>query len=294
MQLRLLFKLVVLRDNSRRGNSNNQRFGLRDSSFFSNKHNEKTDMKEINTGKHKLEIYDSIEDMPVARHHKFNKMLLIDSGIGSDLKDINTKIERVMRFMKDKDKQEFAVTELQNLRQCINFIQSELSPKHLAFCALVKSIDGVEYTDISDDGLQTLQKELKKIEITENDLTSQLGEVKKKTEEQLTAYFPDVIEDAEIKEYYDRQKERTLLRLKEIIEGKEQKEKIEELTNLLVTFIKPIKFEGKDNAEIKYDKEFENGCLLISQQLNRNAKEMSVLEYYQAFEYIKKMNKRSK
>jgi hypothetical protein len=59
----------------------------------------------------------------------------------------------------------------------------------------------------------------------------------------------------------------------------------------LITYSKPVKFTGKENAEIIYDKDFENGCLLISERLNRDAKKMSVLEYYQAFEYIKKMNK---
>ena len=36
-----------------------------------------------------VELYNSIEDLPIMRFHKYNKMLLIDAGIGSDLADFD-------------------------------------------------------------------------------------------------------------------------------------------------------------------------------------------------------------
>jgi hypothetical protein len=133
-------------------------------------------MKTVKINNLTLEIYDSIEEMPIVRHHKFNKMLMIDSGIGSDLSAFDMKLERIMRFIKDNP--EHAQTELLNLRQCISFIQNEISPKHLAFCALVKSIDGKEITDISDDGMQAIHERLKTA--TDKEITSLTEEVKKK------------------------------------------------------------------------------------------------------------------
>ena len=50
-------------------------------------------------------------------------------------------------------------------------------------------------------------------------------------------------------------------------------------------------FSGKGSAEVRYDKQFENMCLLIRKELNANAKGMTVLEYYNAFEFIKDMQK---
>lgn len=133
-------------------------------------------MRTIQLGKHSLEIYDSIDALPVARFHKYNKMLLVDAGVGSDLADFDSHIERAIRFCRSKP--ELAATELENLRQTVYFIQSELSPKHLAFCVLIKSIDGVECEDISDESLKKL---LDKISDVENSkLTATLEAVKKK------------------------------------------------------------------------------------------------------------------
>lgn len=36
-----------------------------------------------------VELYDSIEDLPIMRFHKYNKMLLVDAGVGSDLSDFD-------------------------------------------------------------------------------------------------------------------------------------------------------------------------------------------------------------
>ena len=41
------------------------------------------DMRTTQIGKYKVEIYDAIEDLPMQRFHKYNKMLLVDAGIGS-------------------------------------------------------------------------------------------------------------------------------------------------------------------------------------------------------------------
>ena len=91
-------------------------------------------MRKIVLAKHKVELYDSIDELPIVRFHKYNKMLLV----------------RYCR-LNQPDKAE---KEIGNIRQNIYFIQSEISPKHLAFAALVKSIDGKLVDDLTDDGLQ--------------------------------------------------------------------------------------------------------------------------------------------
>lgn len=71
-------------------------------------------MKEIEIGKHTVEIYDSIDELPIKRFHKFNKYLLIDAGVGSDLNSISEKINRIVRFI-DKEDKANAKIELDNL-----------------------------------------------------------------------------------------------------------------------------------------------------------------------------------
>lgn len=247
-------------------------------------------MRTIQLGKHSLEIYDSIDALPVARFHKYNKMLLVDAGVGSDLADFDSHIERAIRFCRSKP--ELAATELENLRQTVYFIQSELSPKHLAFCVLIKSVDGVECEDISDESLKKL---LDKISDVENSkLTATLEAVKKKIDEELNTYFPKVFDDSTVKEYYDQLRRRTITMLDAIISGEDKRDEIEQITNLLLTFAKPSVFYGPDSVEISYDKQFESMCLMLSQKLNVKPKEFTVLEYYNAFEYLKEQAKPGK
>lgn len=109
---------------------------------------------------HQVEIYDSIDELPILRFHKYNKFMLVDSGVGSDLRDVNNHIGKIQAFLK-KDPV-LASRELDNLRQNLYMITQEMSPKHLAFSALVKSIDGKEVFDISDNNLQRISKQLSK------------------------------------------------------------------------------------------------------------------------------------
>ena len=62
----------------------------------------------------------------------------------------------------------------------------------------------------------------------------------------------------------------------------------------LLHYAKPQSFTGKDNAEIAYDKQYEKMCLTLSRELNCNAKDMTVMEYYTAFEYLKEKSKKTK
>lgn len=247
-------------------------------------------MRKVKIGKFDIELYDSIEELPILRFHKYNKMLLVDSGIGSDLSDFDLHIEKAVRFIKSKSP-ELALQELDNLRQNVYMIQSGISPKHLSFCCLIKSVDGVEKNDLSDSGLTEL---LNIISDMPNKETTDLFEsVKKKIDDELLIYFPSMFDDSVLKEYYTDMQSRTLLILDGIINGltPDKEKEIEDITNLLLMYNKPKKFNGRENVEIDHDRHFENMCLIISQHLHIDAKRYSVLEYFNAFEYIKKMIK---
>ena len=110
-------------------------------------------MKTIKIGKHKITYFDAISELPITRFHVYNKMLLVDSGVGSDITDFDSHAERIIAFLQKKDI-ESAIKEMQNLRQNLYLIQQTLSPKHMAFAALIKEIDGKPCDNISDDGLK--------------------------------------------------------------------------------------------------------------------------------------------
>lgn len=247
-------------------------------------------MKTVKIGERTVEIYDAIDELPMLRFHKYNKMLLVDAGIGSDLQDFDTHIEKAIRYARSKTP-ELAAIELDNMRQNVYFIQTDMSPRYLAFCALVKSVDGTEYNDMTPDGLQKVLQLF--ADVPNAELTAQLEAVKKKIDDELQLYFPKSFDDATVKEYYDQLKQRTLLMLDAIIQGDEtdKRAEIEQITTLLLTYTKPQSFSGSDSMEIQYDKQFENMCLILSQHLHVNPKTFTVLEYYNAFEYIKQATK---
>ena len=80
-------------------------------------------MKTVLINNKKVELYDSIEDLPIIRFHKYNKMLLVDAGVGSDLADFDRHIEKAIRYAAGT-KPDLAIAELQNLRQNVYFVQS--------------------------------------------------------------------------------------------------------------------------------------------------------------------------
>lgn len=245
-------------------------------------------MKKIKLGGKAVEIYDSIEELPITRFHAYNKMLLVDAGIGSDLSDVDNHISRAVGFMQD-GKADMAERELDNLRQCIYFAQSEISPRCMAFAALVKSIDGVEYNGVGTDSLKEVVAKLggsKVGELFENLLT-----VKKKIDEELTLYFPHEFEDAKSKEYFDKLRQKAILTLDAVISDEADDSKLKAITREVLTYFKPQVFDGTESVEIQHDKQFDKMCIALSKSLHIQPKKLTTLEFYNAFEYLKEQIK---
>ena len=244
-------------------------------------------MKTVTINKHTINIYDSIEDLSIVRFHKYNKFLLIDSGVGSDLQDATNHINRAIKYIDTDSK--LAKIELSNLLQNIHLINEELSPKYLAYSALVYEIDGKIVTDLSDDGLKQVHDKLNDVPISF--LNAFIEGVKKKMDQELTLYFPALFEDSGSKEYFARLKERTLLLLNSIIEGNDNGKRIEQIDNFLFSLAKPKIFSGPESAEIQFDKQFEEMSLVLQQHIGSDTSKMTVIQYYSAFDLYKKQMK---
>lgn len=241
-------------------------------------------MKTIKLNGREIKVYDSIDEMPIVNFQKYNKYLLIDSGIGSDVDSIDEHIIKIAKLIKANDNKK-ALLELQNMRQNLCMVNSEISPKHLAFAALIHSIDGKELSDLSDDSLKAVLAEINSVKRSK--IVELLMWLKKKVSTEIAIYFPENFVKAKDKEVYDKIKARTLLVLDNIINGSNNNEQLELLDNALLNLYSPKCFIGSDSDEIKYDKQFENTCLLIAQKTNLDAKKMTVLQFYNAIDSIK-------
>ena len=231
-----------------------------------------------------IRVYDSIDEMPIINFQKYNKYLLIDSGIGSDADDIDAHIIKIAKFIKANNNKK-ALQELQNMRQNMYMVNNEISPKYLAFAALIHSIDGKEVNDLSDDGLKKLLEDLKSIKHSK--VIDFLLWIKKKVTNELETYFPGDFVNPKEKEAYDKLKNRTLLVLDTIINDNDNTEQIELIDAMMLNMHTPKAFIGSDSVEVKYDKQFESTCLLIAQKTSMDVKKMTVLQFYNAIDNIK-------
>jgi len=89
-------------------------------------------------------------------------------------------------------------------------------------------------------------------------------------------------------------KQRTILVLDGIINEKNNAESIDTIDISLLNLSKPKSYNGNKSIEVLYNKQFEAACVLITQQLNTNAKKMTVFEFYTAFEQLKKQKPQNK
>lgn len=243
-------------------------------------------MKEITLNKHKVIYYDDIEQLPAVRHQKYNKMILIDAGLGPDIEMFDSHFDKAIAYMNNNNT-DLAVKQLDNIRHAVYMVQNEMSPKYMAFAALIKSIDGVDADDLSDDGLKKTFDIIKDTPIS--DVNNVLDSVKKKIDEQLQMYFPKMFDDSRMKEYYTKLIRRTLMMLDGIINDftDELQRKIDKIDNLILMMNKPAEFSGPESFEIQFDKDFETMCVIISQHLHIDPKKKTVMEFYTACERVK-------
>lgn len=242
-------------------------------------------MKTIEANNKIIKLYDSIDEMPIANFQKYNKCVLIDSGIGSDIDSVDSHIVKIAKLVNSGNNAR-AMQELQNMRQNMHMIVQNVSPKYMAFAALVHSIDGVVVTDLSDSNLVEIINSISSVKASIVD--NILEWLKKKLQTELETYFPAEFDSAKEKETYNRLKQRTVLVLQGIAEDIDTSDEVAAIDEFLFSLYKPQQFTGKDSAEIRYDKQFEGACLVISQKTNMDARKMTVLQFYTALDNVSK------
>lgn len=230
-----------------------------------------------------VRVYDSIDELPIVNFQKYNKYILIDSGIGSDVDDIDKHIVKIAKLMKQDTKK--AMQELQNMRQNMFMVVNQVSPKYLAFAALIHDVDGKKVTDLSDENLKNILEDIQHVK--HSWLVDFVMRFKKKVDTELEIYFPGNFTNPNEKEAYDKLKLRTMLVLEGLINEKDNAEDINAIDEFMLDLHKPKSFSGSTSIEVKYDKQFENACVLIAQKTSLNAREMTVLQFYNALDNIK-------
>lgn len=97
-------------------------------------------------------------------------------------------------------------------------------------------------------------------------------------------------DSGEVREYYSLMRKRTLAILDYIL-GKASPGDIEKVEDEIFVLSEPRVFSGKNGAEVRFIKMFEETCVLLSQHTPKDPKRMSVVEFYSALEIIKRQLK---
>lgn len=129
-------------------------------------------------GKHKIELYESIDDLPFCRFNAFNKYVMLDAELGSTISDFDQKTVKIHNFL-SKEMIKESLDELYNIRNLVHNVLTENNLKGLAWASLIRRIDGELVTDYSPENLKDILSKLSKWGLTSGMVYEQSDEVKK-------------------------------------------------------------------------------------------------------------------
>lgn len=233
---------------------------------------------------HLVEFYDSIEDLPISQFHKYSKWVLVACGVGDSIADIDAHLGKIIEFLSvDINK---AHRELLNMRQCLYMVLNEQDIRQKAVLCLVRSVDGARWEDFSDSGLEKLYGMISGESV--RTLSSVATELQERIDQGLLQYFPRIFEDTASKNAVILLKRRALLQADAILNKKDHEGEIKAISNKLLSLKEVKKFYGEENAEVEFDKQFENMCLSLAKEFNGSVKKYTTMEFYAAYERLTK------
>ena len=122
--------------------------------------------------KTKVKLYNDIDQLPIERFNKANKFWMLHDNIGSSIADFDkVHYSKIALLAGDKKK---CLQELENFRILVYNVMNEVNVEHLSFACLVHSINDKEQTDLSDEALRGVLKQLSDAGLTQEKLKKKL------------------------------------------------------------------------------------------------------------------------
>lgn len=242
---------------------------------------------------HTLEIYDSIDELPINRFMVYNRNAMIDAGVGSDVNSYVEHTRSVRKFLELGEKGK-ADQELENMETNIYFILSQSNPAFLSFFALIKSFNGRELTDLEVFNPEKLQLELSKKGFSIGKLKGLLSRVKKKFDQEFEIFLTSIAGISQMKRKTLLLRERALHVLDQIITGSNKTVEISAVEKMIFEYYKPQVFGGEKGLEARAIIDFEDTCNILEQIGFTNPRKMSTLSFFRALTQLKKQNGKDK
>lgn len=245
-------------------------------------------------GKHEIEIYDNIQDLPILTFQKFNKYQMMASEIGNDFEDYDRRTAKTIAFL-DKGMVKEARQELENRRIAVFNAYREFTPVGYSFAVLIRRIDKKEYNKKTSEEIDDILKHLEKIGFDFKTSIEKLKEVKKKIDQQLLVYYPKFFPKNQNKDILALRAKRVNYLLDLIIEKKESiKEEVFEVEKEILENDTPHVWNVhiENNMERVLEVDFNKFAIQVTELSNQRLEDMTTFRFYATVEYLKEKNKK--
>lgn len=135
-------------------------------------------MREISVDHGKFKFSESIKELTIDRFSEFQKYILQDAGMGSDIDAVYKHFEKLDVFLA-AGKLEEAIRERSNQHYALFFMLNKINITSLSFAVLLYSIDDVRVEDYSETNLLRICERLGRDGLSRGELESLLEDVKK-------------------------------------------------------------------------------------------------------------------
>lgn len=253
-------------------------------------------MKTVTTeNNNTIKYWTDSKEMPIGRYAKLQKFLLVKTGIGDTIDDVSAHYTKLFSYLAHEKNAE-ARTEAENLFYNHYAILNNEDFIAYAFAAHVHSIDGVQYDDISDDGLQVVIEKLKETGISYGEVESIVMDTKKKIVAELQLYFPKILDPTEDYQFYQLLTQLILLKCDALVsENPEEtnKEKIEAIEAEILMLSPPMNFRSEDENSkiIELEKYYAALTALIESNGTPHAGRLPVFDFFARIDFIKRQKK---
>jgi len=239
-----------------------------------------------------IKCYTDADEMPLNRYMAFQKYLLMDSGVGCDMRAVSEHFQRFHQYLAGGMYAE-AGKEAENLHFNMFSILERINFQALAFGCRVYAINDEILTDYSEDALLILSERFNEMGLTQGVVKESNDDSKKKIFEALKRYYPEFFPDdvqTEVFVRICRRLELVALLIEEEGDEAQINAEIEEIDAYILGLDKPQSFapEDPENASLKMDLSYMNLVSMMEGNGIHNAAMLPVLSFYARLSYLKK------
>lgn len=244
------------------------------------------------TSPHTLRYYQSIMELPAGRHMEYQCYMALDAGVGATEQDIARHEQMADRFSAREGKEQEEFLERCNAHYAKHFMETNYSPRRMAFAVLVASVDGVAANDFTEHGLESLLAQLQALGLTNEQVDESLGSIQEAFGNELAEHFPSRYDQDGGEMSKALQLKRRGLALCDYLLNEDPKHlrTIEEVDNALLDMMEPEVFEtgNPENALVLRRIAFSQLCGVMADHGTPEPEKMTLFQFQARIDYITK------